>query len=91
MDFVAFQTAHASRELVSGGRRSSSAESIAGIHAKEATTAGEAADPAYWTPYDHFMIEREARVYRRAFVYSMLGTLVKRVRKGISSFGTRRA
>jgi len=31
-----------------------------------------AADRKYWTDYDHFMIEREARARRRAYAYALL-------------------
>ena len=29
-------------------------------------------DPSYWTAYDHFMIEREARAMRRAYALALL-------------------
>ena len=33
---------------------------------------GEQPDPSYWTAYDHYMIEREARAMRRAYTWSLL-------------------
>jgi hypothetical protein len=33
---------------------------------------GEAPDPRYWTAYDHFMLEREARARRREHVYGLI-------------------
>jgi hypothetical protein len=29
-------------------------------------------DRSYWTAYDHFMVEREARAMRRAYVWALL-------------------
>ncbi|HSS69433.1 MAG TPA: hypothetical protein VLQ46_02150 [Casimicrobiaceae bacterium] len=29
-------------------------------------------DPSYWTAYDHFAIEREARVLRRAYAWALV-------------------
>ena len=49
----------------------------------------EAPDPTYWTGYDLYMIEREARSMRRAYIYSTVATLWKRLRQRI--FGTRLA
>jgi len=37
-----------------------------------ARTAGDRADPSYWTAYDHFMLEREARALRRAYLRSLI-------------------
>ena len=50
---------------------------------------GEAPDPTYWTAYDLYMIEREARAMRRAYVYSTVAALWKRLRQRI--FDTRLA
>jgi hypothetical protein len=43
----------------------------------------EAPDPMYWTAYDYHMIQRDARVLRRAYVYSMMATLWKRLSQHI--------
>jgi hypothetical protein len=32
----------------------------------------DAPDRKFWTAYDHFMIEREARAMRRAYAYALL-------------------
>lgn len=48
-------------------------------------------DSAYWTAYDHYMIEREARAYRRAYVCSTLATFVRQLRQSILNFRPRRA
>jgi len=37
-----------------------------------ARTAGDRADPSYWTAYDHYMVEREARALRRAYTWSLI-------------------
>ena len=34
----------------------------------------EAPDPVYWTAYDYYMIEREARALRREHLYTMIAT-----------------
>lgn len=33
---------------------------------------GDSPDPSYWTAYDHYMIEREARAMRRVYVWTLL-------------------
>ena len=43
------------------------------------TIQGEAPDRRYWTEYDHFMVEREARALRRAYVYALIGKAWKRL------------
>ena len=35
----------------------------------------EAPDRKYWTEYDHFMVEREARAMRRAYAYALFRSL----------------
>jgi len=42
---------------------------------------GEAPDPSYWTAYDYFMLEREARNVRRAFVFSLVAGWIRRLRR----------
>ena len=34
--------------------------------------ANDVPDRSYWTAYDHFMVEREARAMRRAYVWELL-------------------
>ena len=67
-------------------RQSASSEFSAGPREKALATTGGLLDSAYWTAYDHYMIEREARAYRRAYVYSKVTTLVRRLRQSISRF-----
>jgi hypothetical protein len=40
----------------------------------------EAPDPTFWTAYDYFMLEREARAARRAFVFSQLLGWMRKLR-----------
>ena len=40
----------------------------------------QAADPQYWTEYDYFMLEREARAVRRAYLSSLVTGVLRRVR-----------
>jgi hypothetical protein len=39
----------------------------------------ETADARYWTVYDHFMVEREARARRREYVYGLVATVWRRL------------
>jgi len=83
MDILASQTplqfpAHA-RIAAS---RSSSPHHGASPRETAATPSG-LPDSAFWTAYDHYMIEREAKAYRRAYVYSTLATFVRRLRQSI--------
>ena len=41
---------------------------------------GERPDPRYWTAYDHFMLEREARRMRNAYVYALVGSALRWIR-----------
>jgi hypothetical protein len=45
----------------------------------------EVADSRYWTTYDHFMIEREARALRREYVYRMIANGWRRLRKRLTA------
>jgi len=38
------------------------------------------ADPRYWTAYDHFMLERQARALRRAHLGGLLAAAWARLR-----------
>ena len=60
-------------------------------HARNPATKSGLPDSAYWTAYDHYMIEREARPSRRAYVWSSMATLAKRLRQSISNFRPARA
>lgn len=60
-----------------------------GAHEATAYTAGNESafkdaeafpDTSYWTAYDHYMIEREARAIGRAYLYAMIGRLWQRVK-----------
>ncbi len=55
------------------------------------TTASGLPASAYWTAYDHYMIEREARAYRRAYVRSMVATFARRLRQSIFNLRPARA
>jgi hypothetical protein len=67
-------------------RQSASSAFDASTREKAPTTTGGLPDSAYWTAYDHYMIERKARADRRAYVYSKVATLVRRLRQSIASF-----
>jgi hypothetical protein len=51
----------------------------------------EAADSRYWTTYDHYMIEREARALRREYVYGMLANGWRRLRQWLTASSPVRA
>ena len=57
-------------------------------HAHARTAEAERPDPSYWTAYDHFMIEREARALRRAYTLSLITRAWRAVRARIA--GARR-
>src|SRR5437660_3135660 len=37
-------------------------------------------DPRYWTAYDHFMLEREARRIRSEYTYALVASAVRWIR-----------
>ena len=41
---------------------------------------GERPDPRYWTAYDHFMLECEARKMRNAYAYALAGSALRWIR-----------
>ena len=56
----------------------------------------EAPDSRYWTTYDHFMLEREARAQQREYIYGLiargwrrLGALLARRREPAPAEGNR--
>jgi len=53
-----------------------------------ASFSSEAPDKSYWTAYDHFMAEREARAMRAAYATAMLASLWRAIRARVA--GTRR-
>jgi len=55
-------------------------------HTEPAT---EVPDKSYWTAYDHFMVEREARAMRTAYAIAWLGSLWRAIRARVA--GTRPA
>ena len=66
--------------------RSSSRDDGASSRENGSTTTRGLPASAYWTAYDHYMIEREARAYRRAYVRSMVATFARRLRHSIVNF-----
>jgi hypothetical protein len=54
----------------------------------------EVPDPRFWTSYDHFMLEREARAQRRKYVYELIARgwrkLQRRLRASPASSGKTR-
>jgi hypothetical protein len=45
----------------------------------------EVPDSRYWTTYDHFMIEREARALRREYVYRLIANGWQRLRERLTA------
>ena len=71
--------------------RSSSRDDGASPRENGSTTTSGLPASAYWTAYDHYMIEREARAYRRAYVWSFVATFARRLRQSIVNFRPARA
>jgi len=71
--------------------RSSSSGYSAILPENGTTTTSGLPDSAYWTAYDHYMIEREARAYRRVCVYATLAKFLRQLRQSISSLRPGRA
>ena len=71
--------------------RSSSPDYSASPREEGSTTTSGLPDSAYWTAYDHYMIEREARADRRAYVRFTLATFVRQLRQSILNFRPGRA
>jgi len=46
-------------------------------------------DPSYWTSYDHFMIEREARAARHAYVSALFGRWLSATSRRARAFASR--
>lgn len=44
----------------------------------------DAPDSRYWTAYDHFMIEREARALRRQYVNGLIARTWRRLRERLA-------
>ena len=53
--------------------------------AKVSTHTSETPDPAYWTAYDYYMMERDARARRRAHIYSMFAAWGNRLWQRMST------
>ena len=47
----------------------------------------ETPDRRFWTAYDHFKIEQEARAMRRAEIYSLASKLWQRIRASLATAG----
>jgi hypothetical protein len=45
----------------------------------------DVADPRYWTTYDHYMIEREARAARREYLYRLIANGWRRLRARLTA------
>ena len=63
--------------------------SIDALRSTPAATSSERPDKSYWTAYDHFMAEREARAMRAAYTYAMFARLWRAIRARVA--GTRPA
>lgn len=49
----------------------------------------ELPDPRYWTAYDHFMTEYEARVQRASYFYGVLERAWRKLASAINRFARR--
>jgi len=91
MDVLVMHTPLQSLAQARISARSSSRDYDACPRENGSTTTSGLPASAYWTAYDHYMIEREARAYRRAYVRSMVATFATRLRQSIVNFRPVRA
>ncbi len=82
MEFVANDSSYllAPRRHSPGAVRSASPRRVAGDAELPLLRAPEAPDTAYWTAYDYYMAERDARARRRAHLYSLVAGFAQRLR-----------
>jgi hypothetical protein len=59
----------------------SSHHNVVLLQRTQALVNDQPADPHYWTAYDRFMLEREARAIRRAYLGGMLAGGWRRLRE----------
>jgi hypothetical protein len=83
MRLTGIKTLHLHATLEAGSPSDTSALLTRGDAASSA--AGERPDSRYWLDYDYFMLEREARAVRRAYIYSLLVRLAKRLSTRLST------
>jgi len=86
MDVLVMHTPLRSPAHVRISARSSSSDYTAIPQENPSPTTSGLPASAYWTAYDHYMIEREARACRRAYVWSLVATLARRLRQSIFNF-----
>ena len=54
-------------------------------------SSAELPDPKYWTSYDHFIAERDARAMRTAYMYSSLAAGFRRLKAMVVALTARAA
>ena len=55
------------------------------LHRTPSVANDEAPDSRYWTTYDHYIIERQARAIRREFVYGLITNAWRRLRERLTA------
>jgi hypothetical protein len=82
MEFVATDSSYllAPRRRSPGTAHSTSMRRVAGDAESSLLRVPDAPDTAYWTAYDYYMAERDARARRRAHVYSLVAGFAQRLR-----------
>jgi hypothetical protein len=55
------------------------------LHCTQTVPNDEVPDTRYWTAYDHFMIERQARALRREYVYRLIASGWHRLRERLTA------
>ena len=55
------------------------------LQCKPTVADDEAPDSRYWTTYDHYIIERQARALRREFVYGLITKAWRRLRERLTA------
>jgi len=55
------------------------------LHRTPTVANDEAPDSRYWTTYDRYIIERQARAIRREFVYGLITNAWRRLRERLTA------
>jgi hypothetical protein len=50
-------------------------------------TSDQTPDRRFWTAYDYFKVEQEARAMRRAEIYALAGRIARRVKTVLANAG----
>jgi hypothetical protein len=85
MEFVAIDSSclRAPQRPRARKARPASPAYVAGEGRMVSLCAPEAPDTTYWTAYDYYMAERDARARRRARLYALVAGFARRIRQEV--------